>query len=31
MGREIPAQIPDVPDLDWELELVSQVILDYPL
>lgn len=31
MSSEIPAQIPDVPDLDLELELASQVILGYQL
>lgn len=31
MSREIPAQIPDVPDLDPQLELPSQVILGYQL
>lgn len=31
VSREIPAQIPDVLDLDLELELASQVILSYQL
>lgn len=31
MSREIPAQIPDLPDLDLQLELTSQAILGYQL